>query len=85
MTRTELTFVQFNDLRQALLDREREIIGRVLQQPDYPPLPSCPECGAHAEVIRSATPDLMTNEPTFLIDFKPCGHGFHAVDLGGRA
>ncbi|MFF8299559.1 hypothetical protein ACF07M_29925 [Streptomyces globisporus] len=85
MKRTELTSAQFNDLRQALLGREREIIGHVLQQPDYPPLPSCPECGAHAEVIGSAPPAFMTNEPTVLIDFEPCGHGFRAVDLGGTA
>lgn len=58
----------------------------MLQVPDYPPLPACPECGAAATAIDSMVePSTFTvDEPAILINFAPCGHRFRAVpDLDG--
>ncbi|MFH8531517.1 hypothetical protein ACH4GE_24240 [Streptomyces tendae] len=81
MTRTEITPSQFTAMRQALQEREAEIIGRLLQQPDYPPLPPCPECGAEAEQIDSMVepPSFEFAEPVVLINVQPCGHRLRAV------
>ncbi len=80
-SRTELSPAQFSAIRQALRDRERAIIEHVLQQPEYPPLPPCPECGAVVEQMDSAVepPKFEVDEQAFLINVKPCGHRFRAV------
>ncbi|MDH6610297.1 hypothetical protein M2164_005932 [Streptomyces sp. SAI-208] len=81
MSRIELSPEQFHDMRHALDQRERAIIEHVLQQPDYPPLPPCPECGAAVEQMDSMVepPQFAVDEQAFLINVKPCGHKFRAV------
>ncbi|WP_282084008.1 hypothetical protein [Streptomyces tendae] len=81
MSRTEITPGQFTALRRGLQEREAEIIERMLQQPDYPPLPPCPECGAEVEQIDSMVepPSFGLPEQAFLINVKPCGHRLRAV------
>ncbi|WP_405769352.1 RNA-binding protein [Actinacidiphila glaucinigra] len=53
-------------------ERHRKITQELLQQPDYPPLPECPECGTAAEEIS----DRRDLDDAVLIGFKPCGHRF---------
>ncbi|MCX5137563.1 hypothetical protein OOK06_36460 [Streptomyces sp. NBC_00340] len=55
-----------------LEERENAIVDGVLQQPDYPPLPECPECNAASTEI-SHTQDLLG---ALLINVQPCGHRF---------
>lgn len=59
-------------LEFKLEERRKEITQELLQQPDYPPLPECPECGAAAEKIT----DRRDLDDAVLIAFKPCGHRF---------
>ena len=53
----------------------------VLQAPDDPPRPACPECGASPERIDSMVGDFRfgVSEPAVLVNFKPCGHRFRSV------
>ncbi|MFE9003043.1 hypothetical protein ACFYOY_13020 [Streptomyces sp. NPDC007875] len=66
------------DMRRAMERRGEIIIRDVLQQPDYPPLPGCPECGRVAENITSwvESPVWDRDGDGVLVDFKPCGHRF---------
>jgi hypothetical protein len=59
-----------------LEEREKAIVDGMLQQPDYPPLPECPECNAASTEIahmRDLSGDL-------LINVQPCGHRFRVGD-----
>lgn len=58
-------------LREELRRREQEIINNLLQAPDYPPLPPCPNCAARPNAIRH-TDDLVA--------FDPCGHQFRITE-----
>lgn len=79
--RIPLDPAQLADLQEAMRGREHTIIRGVLQQPDYPPLPACPECGAAAQRIDSMVepPAFSQREDALLINFKPCGHRFRAL------
>lgn len=81
MSRVELTADQFAAMRKSLRKREAAIIEQVLQQPDYPPLPACPECGHLLEEIISGVegPGFGVAGTTFLINVEPCGHRFRAA------
>ncbi|MFE9432347.1 hypothetical protein ACFYNA_15315 [Streptomyces sp. NPDC006640] len=84
MTRIELRPAQIADMRAALESRERTIIELMLQQPDYPPLPPCPECSAEVERMDSMLepPQFGVYDSVLLINMKPCGHRFRgAVDI----
>lgn len=84
VNRIELAHAQIADLRVALDQRESAIIEKVLQQPDYPPLPPCPECGAAVERMDSMMepPQFGVYERALLINLKPCGHRFRGpLDL----
>jgi hypothetical protein len=72
---------QLAQLRRASQEREDRILARVLQVPDYPPLPACPECGASPTAIDSMVePSAFgVDELAILINFTPCGHRFRAV------
>ncbi|MEU9415139.1 hypothetical protein [Streptomyces sp. NPDC048272] len=66
------------ELEQAAQQREDEIVRLVLQQPDYPPLPACPQCDSEPAEIKQ-----WVEDPAFEVDgtyvqtgFKPCGHLF---------
>lgn len=68
------------ELDDAARRREDEIVRFVLQQPDYPPLPGCPECDAEPVEIKQ-----WVEDPAFEVDgiyarvgFQPCGHLFRA-------
>lgn len=76
-----LSPAQLAALRQATREREDTIVRNVLQQPDYPPLPACPECGTVAERIdsRMEVPAFGQLEDVMLVNFTPCGHRFRAV------
>lgn len=67
-------------LNGSLQQREEAIVNDLLQVPDYPPLPSCPQCHVHPAQItsRAADPDQAD---ALLVDFQPCGHAF-AVPQG---
>jgi hypothetical protein len=60
--------------------RAETITQLVLQQPDYPPLSACPECGAATERItsRMEDPAFEQYETYALVNFAPCGHRFRA-------
>ncbi|WP_037805106.1 hypothetical protein [Streptomyces sp. NRRL F-5135] len=84
MSRIELGSEQVASIRRTLERRERDIIDRVLQQPDYPPLPACPECNAVVEQMDSMVepPQFEVDERAILINVKPCGHRFRgALDI----
>lgn len=59
-------------LEFKLEERRKKITQELLQQPDYPSLPECPECGAASEEIL----DRRDLDDAVLIGFKPCGHRF---------
>lgn len=59
-------------LEFQLQERQAAILDGMLQQPDYPPLPACPECSGAATEIAD-TRDLGGD---VLINFEPCGHRF---------
>jgi transcription elongation factor Elf1 len=59
-------------LEFKLEERRKKITQELLQQPDYPPLPECPECGAASDEIV----DRRDLDDAVLIGFKPCGHRF---------
>lgn len=61
-------------LKQRTEQRQREIEQRLLQVPEYPPLPECPDCDVEPTQITSRAGELT--EDCILIDFAPCGHGF---------
>lgn len=65
-------------LERELRQREKTIIDGLLQQPDYPPLPCCPECHAAVEEISSMR-DFATDDT--LINVQPCGHRFRVAPL----
>lgn len=79
--RIPLPLAQLADLRQQSEAREDTIIRGMLQVPDYPPLPACPECGQHPERIdEMVEPGAFgLDETGLLINFKPCGHRFRAI------
>ncbi|MEV7975473.1 hypothetical protein [Streptomyces sp. NPDC086519] len=58
-------------------ERRNKITQELLQQPDYPPLPECRECGAASEEIL----DQRDLDGSVLIGFKPCGHRFRVEPL----
>lgn len=76
--RTVMPMEWLRYLKQRIEERDREIFTLMLQMPDYPPLPECPTCDAAPDEIRSRTSD--PGEPAFLVDFKPCGHGFKVLE-----
>ena len=61
-------------LKQCMVEREHEITQNMLQAPDYPPLPECPDCGVQPTRITDRAADF--GDDGLLIDFAPCGHGF---------
>ncbi|MER5715691.1 hypothetical protein [Streptomyces sp. NPDC002132] len=61
-------------LRRRMKQREHEIEQYMLQVPEYPPLPECPDCDEEPTRITSRAGDL--GEDAVLVDFTPCGHGF---------
>lgn len=79
--RLPLTLDQLADLRRQGQAREAAIIQGILQVPDYPPLPACPECGQHPERIDGMVEVAAfgVDETGLLVNFKPCGHRFRAV------
>jgi hypothetical protein len=81
VSRIELFPEQLADMRDALARRERTIIDNLLQQPDYPPLPACPEGCVAVEQIDSMVEPFMfrIDERVLLINVKPCGHRFRGV------
>jgi hypothetical protein len=81
VSRIELAPEQLTRMRNALVQRERAIIEQVLQQPDYPPLPPCPECGAVVEQMDSMVepPAFGVDAQALLINLNPCGHRFQGV------
>ncbi|MEX3099539.1 MULTISPECIES: hypothetical protein [unclassified Streptomyces] len=81
MSRIALTSEQVAQMRQELARREMLIVEHVLQQPDYPPLPCCPECGAVVEQMETMDepPQFAIYEQAMLINLAPCGHRFRAV------
>jgi hypothetical protein len=78
---------QLAQLRRASQERENRIFASMLQVPDYPPLPACPECGGSPTCIESMMVEpsaFGVDEFAILINFTPCGHRFRAVpDLDG--
>lgn len=81
MDRIPLDWSQVVAMQAAMRQREEAIIDGVLQQPDYPPLPACPECGTAPERIaeRIEEPKFGVDEDAVLVNIKPCGHRFRAV------
>lgn len=81
MSRIALSSAQFATMRRTLQAREDSIIEQVLQQPDYPPLPPCPECGGETEQMdtMAETSKFGIDEDAWLINVKPCGHRFRVV------
>lgn len=61
-------------LKQRLAERDREIELNMLQAPDYPPLPECPDCDVEPTRITHQAAEL--GDDGMLIDFTPCGHRF---------
>lgn len=59
-------------LEFKLQERQATILSGLLQQPDYPPLPACPECGA----VTTEITDSRDLNGDALINVKPCGHRF---------
>lgn len=76
-----LPWEQIRELQQAILKRDEAIVTFVLQVPDYPPLPACPECGINPRDIASRVADPAFMEPfdTVLLRFQPCGHRFKST------
>lgn len=72
--RIDLNVAQFEALAREVHDREQTIISGMLQQPDYPPLPACPECGTRATKLT----EQLELDNTVLVDFLPCDHRFRA-------
>jgi hypothetical protein len=68
------------ELDQAARQREDEIVRFVLQQPDYPPLPACPECDVEPTEIKQwmGDPDFDIDHNFAWVAFRPCGHVFRA-------
>ncbi|WP_181785358.1 hypothetical protein [Streptomyces phytophilus] len=66
-----------DDLESRLEERRQTIYRAVLQSPDYPPLPPCPQCGATPEAILSGSdhPEVFTANAV-AVGFRPCGHTF---------
>lgn len=61
-------------LRHRMKQREHEIEQYMLQVPEYPPLPECPDCDVTPTRISSRTGDF--GDDCMLVDFVPCGHRF---------
>lgn len=61
-------------LKQRLKQREWEIHQHLLQVPEYPPLPACPDCDEEPTRIDSRAGEPA--EDCVLVDFTPCGHRF---------
>jgi hypothetical protein len=59
-------------LEFQLQERQATILAGLLQQPDYPPLPACPECSAAATEIA----DSRNLNGDVLVNIEPCGHRF---------
>jgi hypothetical protein len=80
--RTEMPADWLRYLKQRTEERETEIVVNMLQLPEYPPLPECPACEAAPERItcRTADPAFDQDEAPLLVDFAPCGHGFHVPE-----
>lgn len=68
------------ELDQAARRREDEIVRFVLQQPDYPPLPACPQCDVEPAEIKQwvGDPDFDIDSTFVWVAFKPCKHVFRA-------
>jgi hypothetical protein len=79
--RTPLTGEWVREARQVMQEREAVILRKVLQQPDYPPLPECPRCHVTPErITQSQEPPSSGAGMAVLIDFAPCGHGFQVSE-----
>lgn len=65
-------------LKQRTAERDDEIVRNMLQTPDYPPLPECPDCDVAPERISSQSAGL--GGEGVLVDFHPCGHGFRVPE-----
>lgn len=61
------------EIKRQTDERQAAILAGLLQVPDYPPLPTCPECQAEAAEI-SACREFLTGD--LLLNFSPCGHRF---------
>ncbi|MFE9621968.1 hypothetical protein [Streptomyces sp. NPDC006527] len=76
--RAPMTAEWLRYLKQETDRRAAEIAQKLLQVPDYPPLPECPSCQAAPERITSRAESLAFGQDAtpVLVDFSPCGHGF---------
>jgi hypothetical protein len=79
-TPIEMPSSWLGELDDAARRREDEIVRFVLQQPDYPSLPPCPECEVEPTEIKQwvEDPAFGVNGTYARVGFKPCGHLFRA-------